>query len=438
MLDDQDASVVTNVLTVLNELLLLQGGIEISKSLIVNLLNRIGEFNEWGLNIILDLVSRYTPSSEEETFAIMNLLDPVLRTANSGAVLGTFKAFISLNSINPELHHQIIARIKPPLLTLITGSNFEVQFTILKHLEYLLHRPYVASIFADDYRYFFVKYSEPDYIKYLKVDMITMISNSKNSKDIVAELVEYVTDVDSELSKRAIIAMGEIGMNNESSTEEVIRTLLDLIDLDMPSVRAQAIISASKIIRIFPDFRQYILAIIPKCLRRVEDNPEAKAYVIWMMGEYGGEIMEAPYFIEILNNKYEEEQSNQIKLSLLTASMKLFFKRPPEMQKILGKLLNYALNENNQDIHDKALLYYRLLTTNVETTSLLFQSRSKDLVNDGMSCFAESRDDKKYQELFQEFNSLSIIYNIPSTQFLSEEFQLVSNCCLFHLYSHFY
>ena len=82
--------------------------------------NRIGEFSEWGLNTILGLVSRYTASSADEMFAIMNLLDPVLRTANSGAVLATFKCFISLTNNMPELHPQIYARSKPPMLTLVS------------------------------------------------------------------------------------------------------------------------------------------------------------------------------------------------------------------------------------------------------------------------------------------------------------------------------
>jgi hypothetical protein len=67
--------------------------------LVMSLLNRIGEFNEWGLSNVLDLVSRYKPNSEEEVFAMMNLLDPVLRTANSGAVLATFKCFINLTKV---------------------------------------------------------------------------------------------------------------------------------------------------------------------------------------------------------------------------------------------------------------------------------------------------------------------------------------------------
>ncbi len=53
----------------------------------------------------------------------MNLLDPVLRTANSGAVLATFKCFITLTNSMPELHPQIYARAKPPILTLVSTRD---------------------------------------------------------------------------------------------------------------------------------------------------------------------------------------------------------------------------------------------------------------------------------------------------------------------------
>ena len=241
MLQDVDAGVVTNAIMVLNELQLAQGGMEITQATVMHLLNRIGEFSEWGLNTILDLVARYRPISEDETFAIMNLLDPVLRTSNSGAVLATFKCFMKMTADFPELQPQVYARSKPPLLTLITGAHSEIQFSVLKHLEIILPRLPAKGIFDDEYRQFFVRYNEPPHVKHLKVDLMPLIANETNARDIATELSEYVTDVDSELSKRAIRAIGEIAMRIESVAPEMTQTLMDLVDLDMPYVRAEAV-----------------------------------------------------------------------------------------------------------------------------------------------------------------------------------------------------
>jgi len=47
-----------------------------------------------------------------------------------------------------------------------------------------------------------------------------------------------------------------------------------------------------------------------------------------------------------------DEASAPTKLHLLSAAMKLFFKRPPEMVAMLGRLLSRAVNDNsNQDVH---------------------------------------------------------------------------------------
>ena len=61
-----------------------------------------------------------------------------------------------------------------------------------------------------------------------------------------------------------------------------------------------------------------------------------KIAVVWMIGEYGDEIDEAPYILEPLIDAFNEETSRIVRIEILTTAMKLFFKRPPEMQKMLG------------------------------------------------------------------------------------------------------
>lgn len=423
MLQDVDSNVVTNVIFVLNELQINQGGMEASQSTVMHLLNRIGEFSEWGLNAILELVSRYKPSSEDELFALMNLLDPVLRTANSGAVLATFKCFMRLANEFPDLQPQIYARAKPPLLTLITGSSFEVQYATLKHMEVILPRRSSKGIFDDEYRQFFVRYNEPSNVKHLKVELLPLISNDANAKDIAMELGEYVTDVDSELAKRAINALGEIAMRVASISQEITQTLMELVDLDIPYVRAEAVKNLSNVVRIFPAVRIHVLPLLAKCLRRVDD-PEARAVLLWMLGEYGQEIQEAPYLLEPIIDNYAEESSAEIKLQVLTASLKMFFKRPPEMQAMLGRLFASAVNDtSSQDVHDRALLYYRLLSSDISVAESLFASLRHAGTESGL--FAEDCDTDKRDQIFSEINTLAVIYGMPSIRFIADKYQQV-------------
>jgi hypothetical protein len=47
---------------------------------------------------------------------------------------------------------------------------------------------------------------------------------------------------------------------------------------------------------------------------------------------------------------YSEESSVEVKMQLLTAAMKLFFKRPPQMQSMLGRLLAAAVEDVSNQV----------------------------------------------------------------------------------------
>lgn len=67
---------------------------------------------------------------------------------------------------------------------------------------------------------------------------------------------------------------------------------------------------------------------------------------------------DAPYLLEAAVQSFTDEE-DEVQLALLAAAMKLFFKRPPECQQLLGATLAAASAESSQDVHDRALLYYR-------------------------------------------------------------------------------
>lgn len=424
MLQDADADVVTNVLYVLNELKISYGGLEISQATVMHLLSRIGELSEWGLAVVLDIVSRYSPANEDETFAIMNLLDAVLRTANSGAVLGTIKCFMKLTEGFEDLRPQIWVRAKPPLLTLLAGGNPELQYALLKHLQLILQEPAAAGVFDDEYRQFFVRYNEAPHIKHLKVGLLPYLSNGVNARDICVELNEYVTDVDAELSRCALQAMGKIAIRLEPVAEELVESLMKMVDLDITYVRSEAFKISTDIIRVYPHCRKLVLPHISKCLKTIEDS-DAQAMVLWTIGEYCAEIVEAPYLLEAIIKAYEEEHSTEIKLQLLTAVMKTFFRRAPETQKMLGRLIDLSINDiSDQDVHDRGLMYYRLLNSNLDVAEKLFASGDEMRQTHTGDGFAESMQVEKRKMIMQEFNSLSVVFNLTSTKFIEDKYQL--------------
>ncbi len=71
-----------------------------------------------------------------------------------------------------------------------------------------------------------------------------------------------------------------------------------------------------------------------------------------------GGAQDAPYLLEALAGDFGGE-AVRVRLALLTAAARLFFKRPPECQRVLGAVLAAAAADGNQDVHDRRLLYYR-------------------------------------------------------------------------------
>ena len=107
----------------------------------------------------------------------------------------------------------------------------------------------------------------------------------------------------------------------------------------------------------YPACRKLVLPHVSRCLTTIEDS-DAKALVIWTIGEFCGEVVDAPYLLEGIIRDYEQEQSSEVKLQLLSAVVKTFFRRAPETQKMLGRLMELAISDvSDQDVHDRGLLY---------------------------------------------------------------------------------
>ena len=427
MLRDPDASVVSNCIIVLEDIMSKSedGGMAINRAIMLHLLNRIHEFSEFGVIALLQLVPRYRPANDDEMYQIMNLLDPVFRTNNAGAVMAIIRAFLSLadQTSNEGMLRQIVERVKAPMLTLSTGGSPELTYMLLRHVDVLITT--CPGVFDDEYRQFYVRYSEPSYNKYLKTSLLAKVCSPYNSQDIVSELSEYACDVDKHLSRLAIRSLAKIACANnggEGCAEAIVNEMITFLDMGISHISAEAAYALKDIVRKHPPLGVVMAPPLPRALRFVDD-PRGKASIIWLLGELGDQISEAPYALEKLINKYDSLKDPTVKISLLTSTMKLFFKRPPEVQKMLGRLLKAATDDiSSQDLHDRALLYHRLLKANPKTAETVVNGSSCTI--EMQNNFAEEIKSEFHEELLKEFNTLAVVYNQTSDVFVPEEFQV--------------
>lgn len=93
-------------------------------------------------------------------------------------------------------------------------------------------------------------------------------------------------------------------------------------------------------------------------------GPEERAAYIWVLGEHGQRVQSAPYLLEALVEGFADEPA-KVRLALLAAVPRLFFRRAPECRGALGALLAAGAADADVEVRDRALFALRLLRHDV-------------------------------------------------------------------------
>jgi AP-4 complex subunit beta-1 len=359
----------------------------------------------------------------------MNLLDPVLGRYSPGAVIATIRAFWSIAEAvggngTDAMKRQIVTRVRAPLVTLISSCSSELGYSLLKHAEALIDA--VPGVFDEEYRQFFVKFNEPTHVKYLKIGILPKLANPENAPDIVAELAECVYDMNVKISRYSVRSMTQVACRDTGGpgcAESIARRLVEMLDLNVPHICSEAATALASVLRKHPSLKSVIAPPLSRSLKYI-DEPSGKASIIYLLGECGDSVNMAPYALEKLIDSYDSMDDYTVKIALLSSTMKLFCQRPPEVQAMLGRLLAKATDDvSSQDLHDRALLYYRLLGSGVDLNVLQQVVDTKMALAQGIN-FSEENDFELRTELMKEFNTLAILFGKTSANFIAEEFQV--------------
>ena len=405
---DEDALVVTNALLALKEI---TGDLPKTKNLIHHLLNRLRDFNEWCMCIVLDLVAQYQPENETELFGIMNLLEPFLRYHNTAVILATTKVYLSFTENMPQVFQQVMTRLKQPLLTLMASNIPEVAYCVLSHMKLMLRRS--KETFQDEFRQFYCRYTDPTFIHLLKIDILPMLATEQNFVEILNELKEYVPGNPEASSRQAIRAISQLGLSLDIAFTRCYETLVEFFDMDVDYIRAETTIVMQDMLRKHPENAEEVMEFIPRILRKTED-PNGRAACLWLIGTFPNFCADAPYIVEPLIDDIEQQTNVNVRLELLTTAVKLFFLRAPEMQGMLGRLFKaLAEDTSSPDVSDRLHMYYRLLANDIESAKRVICPEEE-----GAQEFVDM-DDKLVNTLFQEFNTLSVIYEKPAAHFIT-------------------
>ena len=116
------------------------------------------------------------------------------------------------------------------------------------------------------------------------------------------------------------------------------------------------------------------------------DEPEAKSSMIWIIGQYADRIENSIDLLEGFIETFLEEPA-EIQLSILTASIKLFIKRPTQCKELVAKLLKWATEQmDNPDVRDRGFIYWRLLSSDPKSAKVCYMYTMIHMIN-RPSCF---------------------------------------------------
>ncbi|KAJ2530167.1 hypothetical protein IWW43_004480, partial [Coemansia sp. RSA 1935] len=375
------------------------------------LITALNECNEWGQIYILESLMYVTPQTSEDAETVIERILPRLQHGNSGVVLVSVKVIAYMMNYvgRTETLEPILRKLSPPLVTLLT-SGPEVQYITLRNIQLLLQR--WPTILQNQQRAFFCKYDDPIYVKLAKLEVILSLTTEENARVVLAELVEYATEIDVDFVRKAVRSIGRIAIKIELAADRSVRALMDLIQTKVNYVVQEAIVVIRDIFRKYPNRYESIIGTLCENLDTL-DEAEARAAMIWIIGQYADRIDNSD---EVLGRFLETflEDPAEVQLALLTAVVKLFIMRPTAGQELVPKVLKWATEDiDSPDIRDRGFIYWRLLSTDPEMARTVVLSEKPEISAEG-----EKLEKPLLEELLLQVGTLSSIYRKPPSTFI--------------------
>ncbi|KDQ52427.1 hypothetical protein JAAARDRAFT_40280 [Jaapia argillacea MUCL 33604] len=383
----------------------------VTTNILNKLLIALNECSEWGRVAILAALARYKTDDEKEREHICERVVPQFQHVNGSVVLAAVKVvMIHMRGVHREdLQKQFIRKMAPPLVTLLSSPP-EVQWVALRNVNLLLQKR--SDLLQNEMRVFFCKYNDPLYVKIEKLDIMVRLAHENNVDALLSELKEYASEVDVDFVRKSIKAIGQAAIKIDSAAERCVNVLLDLIATRVSYVVQEAMVVMKDIFRRYPATYEGIIPTLCANLDEL-DEPEAKAALIWIIGEYASRIDNADELLSMFVDTFTEE-SYPVQLQTLTAVVKLFLKKPDVSQALVQRILNTATKDcDSPDVRDRAYIYWRLLSSDPAAAKAVVLAHRPPI-----SLARTTVSPALLEELLGEVGSLASMYHKPEETFI--------------------
>ncbi|RAL63926.1 hypothetical protein DID88_003114 [Monilinia fructigena] len=266
------------------------------------------------------------------------------------------------------------------------------------------------EVLRNDIRVFFCKYNDPIYVKVTKLELIFMLANERNIQEVLTELREYATEIDVHFVRKSVRAIGKLAIKIEPAARQCINTLLELVATKVTYIVQEATVVIRNIFRKYPNQYESIIGTLCENLDSL-DEPEAKAAMIWVIGQYASRIENSDVLLEDFLYSFADEPV-EVQLALLTATVKLFIQRPTKGQELVPKVLKWATEDtDNPDLRDRGYMYWRLLSSDMATAKAIVMGEKPPITAE-----SEKLDPATLEEMCLNVGTLATVYLKPVQQ----------------------
>jgi hypothetical protein len=383
----------------------------LSSTSLAPFLNAVTSSTDWCQGILLETLGKYRPESPDDASFLIDRMIPLLKNSNPAVVVGAFRSIFMFLEPSGRDGGDVFPQILPPFLTLVSASDAEVQYVVLRSLSLFVQK-YPRAL-TKEIRLFFCKYNEPSYLKMEKLDIIIILCCLANALLVLNELNEYCNAVDVAFVRKSIRCIGQIALKMEVAGPKCVDILVRLLGGKADYACEEAIIVFCDVLRKYPGKFESVLARACAHFEHIRE-PRAKAAGIWILGEYSRIIDGVDALLDPYLDSFHDEPA-LVQLQILSTLVKVYIEKPDATRDQLQFVLSEATKDGNiPDVKNRALTYWRLLSAD-PTIAKEIVCFDKQLVEHSGVRF----EGEVLEELIRNIGSVAGVLHIVPSDFVS-------------------
>ena len=247
---------------------------------------------------------------------------PLLTSRSSAVIVSTVRCFLHLGTA------EYIDIAIGPLVALLRCPQDVRQIALYNIVAVCLVRP---ASFVKYANHFLVRSTDPPDVSRLKFEVLTLLfphCESHMKELVLSELEHFTRSNDPSLVQESVKAIGRCAQNDSTASARCLRLLLNQVSSQDGNLVAESLTVVRHLIQQNPQAHVKTVIRLAKTLDTTT-NPQARANIIWLVGEFAGlpeEDNVAPDVLRILAKGFaDESEAAKLQIVLLAAKVYLHY-----------------------------------------------------------------------------------------------------------------